>query len=76
MCLLREAELNCVSTKILLMPELRQLEMGISIKRYLLPMGTAGFDLSLVSGYKRDPTPPPRIKQMNLLVIDLCCFMS
>jgi len=33
-----------------LTPELRQLEMGMSINLYLAAMGTAGFDLSFVSG--------------------------
>src|SRR5438067_1100644 len=38
-----------------------QLEMGMSMRRYLPPMGTAGLDRSLVSGYSRLPRPPPRM---------------
>ena len=61
MCLLREAELNCVSTNILLMPELRQFEIGISTNRYLPAIGTAGFERLAVSGYNLVPAPPPNI---------------
>ena len=61
MCLLSEAELNCVSTNILPIPLLRQLEIGISTKRYLPAIGTAGFDLVAVRGYNLLPAPPPRI---------------
>jgi hypothetical protein len=42
--------------------EFKQLEIGISIKRYFAPTGTAGFDRCSVKGYKRDPAPPPNIK--------------
>src|SRR5215213_4291053 len=61
MCLLRDAELYCVSTKILRMSELMQFETGMSMSRYLPPSGTAGFERSSVSGDKRVPAPPPRI---------------
>src|SRR5215208_8517659 len=61
MCLLSEAELYCVSTKILRMSELMQFEMGMSTRRYLPPSGTAGFERSIVSGDRRVPAPPPRI---------------
>jgi hypothetical protein len=37
------------------------LEIGISTKRYLPAIGTAGFDLVVVSGCKRVPAPPPKI---------------
>jgi hypothetical protein len=43
------------------MPEFIQFEMGISTKRYLPAMGTAGLLLLAVRGYKRVPAPPPRI---------------
>src|SRR5687768_6145949 len=61
MCLLSEAELYCVSTKILRMSELMQFEMGMSTSRYLPPSGTAGFERWSVSGDRRVPAPPPRI---------------
>jgi hypothetical protein len=35
--------------------------MGISIRRYFPAIGTAGFERNLVNGYRRAPTPPPRI---------------
>ena len=44
MCRLSDAELNCVSTKIRRMSACRQLLIGTSIRRYLPPIGTAGFD--------------------------------
>ena len=59
MCLLREAELNWVKTKIRSIPELRQFEMGISTKRYFPAIGTAGFERVSVNGYNREPCPPP-----------------
>ncbi len=61
MCLLSEAELYCVSTKILRMSELMQFEIGMSTSRYLPPSGTAGFERSSVSGDRRVPAPPPRM---------------
>src|SRR5215203_7083911 len=61
MCLLSEAELYCVSTKILRMSELMQFETGMSMSRYLPPSGTAGFERKSVSGDRRVPAPPPRI---------------
>jgi len=77
MCLLSDAELNIVSTNILFMLELIQLLIGISMSLYLPAMGTAGFDLFSVSGYSREPTPPPSITATVLSVIrafvfDLC----
>src|SRR4051794_34246775 len=59
MCRFNDAELYCVSTNILLIPEFRQLEMGISTKRYLPAIGTAGLERLAVKGYKRVPAPPP-----------------
>jgi len=61
MCLFKDAELNCVKTKILLMFELMQLLIGISTKRYLPAIGTAGFERAAVNGYNLVPAPPPRI---------------
>jgi hypothetical protein len=42
------------------MLELMQLDMGISTKRYLPAIGTAGLLLLAVKGYNLDPAPPPR----------------
>src|SRR5690606_2361617 len=64
-CLFNEAELYWVSTNILKSPEFKQFEIGISINLYLPPIGTAGFDLSLVSGYNLVPAPPPKIRQIE-----------
>src|SRR5437016_13626562 len=60
MCRFSDAELNCVRTKIFLRPELRQLLIGTSIRRYFPPSGTAGFDRSFVRGNNRLPAPPAR----------------
>jgi hypothetical protein len=59
MCLFKEAELNCVNTKMRSIPEFRQFEMGISTKRYFPAMGTAGLERVSVNGYNREPCPPP-----------------
>jgi hypothetical protein len=53
--------LNCVSTNMRLIPEFRQLEIGISTRRYFPAIGTAGLERLEVKGYKRVPAPPPRI---------------
>src|SRR5262245_8369642 len=45
-----------------LMPLLMQLLMGMSMSRYLPAIGTAGLLRSIVSGYRRVPRPPPRIR--------------
>src|SRR5262245_15682406 len=42
-----------------LSPLLRQLEIGMSISRYLAASGTAGLERKLVSGRSRVPCPPP-----------------
>src|SRR5688572_27326330 len=60
-CLLSEAELNCVSTNMRPIPLFRQLEIGISTSLYFPAIGTAGFDLLAVSGNNREPAPPPSI---------------
>ncbi len=76
MCLLSDAELNCVNTYMRLMFELIQLLMGISTRRYLPAIGTAGFERLAVSGYKRVPAPPPNITaitefdNVNILIGD------
>src|SRR5262245_65184531 len=41
--------------------ELMQLLIGMSIKRYFAPRGTAGFARSFVKGYSRVPAPPPKM---------------
>src|SRR4051794_26851357 len=40
--------------------------MGMSMRRYLPAMGTAGLLRYLVSGLRRVPRPPPRMRQMTL----------
>src|SRR3954452_11293240 len=62
----RLTELNWVSTKIRFSPEWMQFEMGMSIRRYLPAIGTAGLLRDLVSGKRRVPRPPPRIRLMTL----------
>src|SRR3954451_2180857 len=62
----RLTELNWVSTKIRFSPEWMQFEIGMSIRRYFPPIGTAGLLRDLVSGKSRVPRPPPRIRQMTL----------
>src|SRR3954468_2039400 len=41
---------------------LMQLEMGMSMSRYLPATGTAGLDRDRVSGNSREPRPPPRMR--------------
>ncbi len=48
-----------------LIPEFRELEMGISTSRYLPPMGTAGLARSRVRGKSLLPCPPPRIIEIT-----------
>src|SRR5882762_2580157 len=67
MCRLSDAELNCVSTKMRRMSAWRQLLIGMSISRYLPPIGTAGFDRCWVSGKSRLPCPPPRMSASTSL---------
>src|SRR5205823_4409563 len=45
---------------------LMQLEIGMSIRRYLPATGTAGLERCLVSGWRRVPRPPPRIRLRTL----------
>src|ERR1043166_2748266 len=61
MCRLSDAELNCVSPKIRRMSGGRHPLIGTSMRRYLPPIGTAGFERVAVSGYRRVPCPPPRM---------------
>src|SRR5687767_8234109 len=61
MCRLSDAELNWVSTKMRWMSACRQPLIGISIRRYLPPIGTAGLDRVAVKGKSREPCPPPRM---------------
>ena len=65
MCLFNDAELNCVSTKILFKPEFIQFEIGISTNLYLPAIGTAGFERVAVRGNNLDPCPPPRITEIT-----------
>ena len=58
---LSDAELNCVRTKMRRSSACRQLLIGMSMSRYLPPIGTAGFDRAWVSGKSRVPRPPPRM---------------
>ena len=58
-CLLRLSELYCVSTKMRRRSELRQLLIGMSISRYLPPIGTAGFERWCVSGKQPRPAAAP-----------------
>ena len=77
MCRLSEAELNCVSTKIRRISACRQLLMGMSMRRYLPPIGTAGFERCSVSGNSRVPWPPPRMRastsRMRSVYGDFAC---
>src|SRR5262245_59905604 len=45
----------------------RQLLIGMSIRRYFPPIGTAGFERCSVSGNRRDPCPPPRMSASTSL---------
>ena len=65
MCLFKDAELNWVNTSIRLIPELIQLEIGISTSLYLPPMGTAGLLLLSVNGYYLEPCPPPKTTEIT-----------
>src|SRR5438552_238577 len=46
-------------------PELMQLLIGISTRRYFPASGTAGLLRSCVNGYSRAPRPPPKITAMT-----------
>src|SRR5690606_12225928 len=54
-----DALLNWVRTKMRLIPELMQLLIGTSTRRYLPASGTAGLLRYVVSGASRVPRPPP-----------------
>src|SRR5438477_2654017 len=69
MCWFRLSELNCVRTKMRPTSEFKQFEMGMSIRRYLPAMGTAGFERRYVSGKSRVPRPPPRMMASRSLSI-------
>src|SRR5882724_6487180 len=53
-------------------PELMQLEMGMSTRRYFPASGTAGLARSLVKGNSRVPWPPPIMTESTLLVLIDC----
>jgi hypothetical protein len=55
---------------------LMQLEIGISTKRYLPAIGTAGLLRVAVNGYKRVPAPPPNMTAMTFLLIMFNCIWS
>lgn len=76
MCEFNDAELNWVSTKILLSPELRQFEIGISTNLYFPAIGTAGFDLVFVNGNNRLPLPPPSTMEITLSFIDVFGYFN
>jgi hypothetical protein len=42
--------------------------MGITTKRYLPAMGTAGFERAAVNGYNLVPAPPPSITAITEFV--------
>ena len=71
MCLFSDAELYMVSTNIRVMPELRQLDIGMSTSLYLPAIGTAGFERLAVNGYNLVPAPPPNITDKICLLINL-----
>ncbi len=50
--------------------ELIQLLIGISTKRYLPAIGTAGFERAAVKGYNLDPAPPPKITARTDLEVE------
>src|SRR6266542_2191443 len=53
---------------------LMQLLIGMSIRRYLPPIGTAGLERSMVRGYSRVPRPPPRIRlKTSRCMVEVSC---
>ena len=58
-----------VSTNMRVMPEFKQLEMGISTNRYFPAIGTAGLERVAVSGNNLVPAPPPSITDNISLLI-------
>jgi hypothetical protein len=48
-----------------------QLEIGISTRRYLPAMGTAGLERLAVKGYNLEPAPPPSMTVSISLDIDM-----
>ena len=73
MCLLRLSELYWVSTKMRRRFEFRQLLMGMSMRRYLPPMGTAGLLRCRVRGNRREPRPPPRMTASTSFIARAFC---
>src|SRR5215212_11498162 len=69
----RDAELNCVRMKMRLTSECRHELIGMSIRRYLPAIGTAGFDRWWVSGKRRCPRPPPRMMASTSFMDDSLC---
>jgi hypothetical protein len=60
-----------VNTNILVIPEFRQLDMGMSTSRYFPAMGTAGLERFDVNGNNLVPAPPPNITDKICLLISL-----
>jgi hypothetical protein len=58
-----------VRTYILPIFEFRQLEIGMSTRRYLPAIGTAGLLLVDVNGESLVPAPPPNMMAMTFLFI-------
>src|SRR5262245_37584896 len=50
-------------------PLLMQLLIGMSIRRYLPAMGTAGLLRSIVNGNRRVPRPPPRMRLSTVCMV-------
>jgi hypothetical protein len=48
---------------------LMQLDIGMSIKRYIPPSGTAGLDRIEVSGANRVPRPPPKTIATTFFIV-------
>ena len=62
-----------VNTNILVIPEFKQFEMGISTSLYLPAIGTAGLERVAVNGNNLVPAPPPSITDnISLLIITIC----
>jgi hypothetical protein len=54
--------------------EFIQLLMGISTRRYLPAIGTAGFERAAVKGYNLVPAPPPNITAITDLTSEGIIF--
>src|SRR3954470_395490 len=59
-----------------LSPELMQLEIGISTRRYFPASGTAGLERSRVSGNRRVPCPPPMMIERTFPIFTGVIFVG